>query len=118
MGTGTFYPEKKTKFFSGLKVPVPIVPPITTYNKSLVYTYSHSTVTDSCPTHIISSERCRLRKRMADKHCIVCQFYKPLSRNMFCLETRPLFTSVTDSQIHFIKIFMEANTMNPDQSVS
>ena len=28
MGTGTFYPEK-TKFFSGLKVPVPIVPPIT-----------------------------------------------------------------------------------------
>ena len=30
MGTGTFYPEKKTKFFSGLKVPVPRVPPITT----------------------------------------------------------------------------------------
>ena len=30
MGTGTFYPEKKTKFFSGLKVPVPIVAPITT----------------------------------------------------------------------------------------
>ena len=29
MGTGTFYP-KKTKFFSGLKVPVPIVPSITT----------------------------------------------------------------------------------------
>ena len=33
MGTGTFYPEKKTKFFSGLKVPVPIVAPITTYIK-------------------------------------------------------------------------------------
>ena len=30
MGTGTFYPEKKTKFFSGLKIPVPRVPPITT----------------------------------------------------------------------------------------
>ena len=29
MGTGTFYPEK-TKFFSGLKVPVPRVPSITT----------------------------------------------------------------------------------------
>ena len=29
MGTGTFYPEK-TKFFSGLKVPVPRVPTITT----------------------------------------------------------------------------------------
>ena len=28
MGTGTFYPEKKTKFFSGLKVPVPIVAPL------------------------------------------------------------------------------------------
>ena len=34
MGTGTFYPEKKTKFFSGLKVPVPIVPPITTRDGS------------------------------------------------------------------------------------
>ena len=36
MGTGTFYPEKKTKFFSGLKVPVPMVPSITTYVVILV----------------------------------------------------------------------------------
>ena len=30
MGTPNFYPEKKTKFFSGLKGGVPRVPPITT----------------------------------------------------------------------------------------
>ena len=41
MGSGTFYPEKKTKFFSGLKVQVPIVPPITTTGP-----YSHSSNTD------------------------------------------------------------------------
>ena len=38
MGTGTFYPEKKPKFFSGLKVRVPIVTPITTVESlSLLY---------------------------------------------------------------------------------
>ena len=41
MGTGTFYPEKKTKFFSGLKVPVPRVTPITTNDTCcLVYVYN------------------------------------------------------------------------------
>ena len=33
MGTPNFYPEKKTKFFSGLKAGVPRVPPITTDGK-------------------------------------------------------------------------------------
>ena len=31
MGTGNFILKKKTKFFSGLKIQVPRVPPITTY---------------------------------------------------------------------------------------
>ena len=40
MGTGTFYPEKKTKFFSGLKVPVPRVPSITTtIDMEMTYVY-------------------------------------------------------------------------------